>query len=158
MNHYPGWRSIFGKLHSRQRDEELILRFLAFLFNGESYKEPLSEFLTKFLAKHKNPNDKFLSQANTIFVNTIDAFLNAIDGNIFRPERAFNAAVFDSMSVALAKRINAIELSPEPSAVAQAYHNLLQDGDYIGVVSRATADEQSVKVRMNKAFEYFSII
>lgn len=158
MNQYPGWRSIFGKIHSRQRDEELILRFLAFLFDGDTYKEPLSEFLTKFLARHKNPNNIFLDTCNSTFQRTIDMFLAALDGNIFRPERAFNAAVFDSMSVALAKTIASAKMPLEPSAVAHAYHNLLQDNEYMGFVARATADEQSVKMRMNKAFQHFSNI
>ena len=158
INNQPNWRSIFGKVHSRQRDQELILRFLAFFFDEGQYKPPLTEFLTKFVGRNRNPDDDFLRRSAAIFGNTMDVFGRAIDHGIFRPERALNAAVFDSMSVGLARRINAASSFPEVEATGVAYRELLEDAEYIQAVSQSTADEQSVRTRMRKAIERFAAI
>ena len=158
INEYPGWRSIFGRVHSRQRDQELILRFLAFFFEEERYKAPLSEFLTQFLGKNRNPQDDFLTKSSSIFTRTMDAFIYGLGRDIFRPERALNAAVFDSMSVALARRIESPMACPKAEEIKLAYQELFRDTRYMETVSRSTADEQAVKTRMKKAAERFASI
>ena len=158
INKYHGWRSIFGRVHSRQRDQELILRFLAFFFEEKLYKPPLSEFLTQFVGKNRNPQDDFLNRSTFVFSRTMDAFNCALEESIFRPERALNAAVFDSMSVALARRIESDMSAPSPEDTKLAYHDLLRDAGYMEAVSHSTADEQSVKTRMTMAAERFASI
>ena len=81
------------------------------------------------------------------------AFANALEPGIFRPERALNAAVFDSMSVGLAQRIRSSKAAPDPDAIRSAYSSLLADRGYMEAVSRATADEQTVSTRMEKTIE-----
>ena len=155
INLNPDWRNIFGKVHSRQRDQELILRFLAFLFQETPYKAPMSDHLTKFIGRHRNPTREFLDSCGSIFGTTMSAFENALDTGIFRPERALNAAVFDSMSVGLARRIRSSKVAPDPVAIKSAYAGLLADKDYMEAVSRAAADEQTVSTRMKKTIESF---
>ena len=155
LNNYPVWRSIFGKVSPRQKDQELILRFLAFYFDASSYKPPMTEFLTQFVGKNRNPDDTLLREATDIFRRTMKAFDCALGGNAFRPDRALNAAVFDSMSVALARRIASSGYAPEPEDVRVAHTDLLCDGEYLEAVSRTTANEQSVRIRMTKATERF---
>ncbi len=156
LNEHPAWRSIFGKVHSRRRDQELILRFLAFFFNETAYKPPMSEFLTVFIQKHRNPKDAFLTESTDMFVRTMDAFLQALGTRAFRLERALNAAVFDSMSVGLARRIASSGCPPDPEQTRSAHRALLEDADYLDAISRATARELPVKVRMTKAAERFA--
>ncbi len=150
LNRYPAWRSLFGKVSPRQKDQELILRFLAFFFDAESYKPPMTEFLTQFVGKNRNPPDDFLKNVSDIFIQTMDAFEQALGGKAFRPNRALNAAVFDSMSVALARKL-ALGCPPKPCSTRMAHDDLLNDTDYVEAVSRTTANEQSVKTRMEKA-------
>ena len=155
LNDDPRWRSIFGNPSRRQKDQELILRFLAFYFDAENYKPPMTEFLTKFLGKNRNPEDSFLENASHVFVDTVVAFEGALGRSAFRPDRALNAAVFDSMSVAMARRITSTAVTPSPDDIRTAHQGLLDDEDYVDAVSRRTANEQSVKTRMNKAAEHF---
>ena len=158
LNSNPCWRSIFGNTSRRQKDQELILRFLAFYFDVESYKPPMTEFLTKFLGKNRNPEDSFLENASHVFVDTVAAFEGALGKSAFRPDRALNAAVFDSMSVAMARRITSTAVTPSPHDIRTVHQGLLDDDDYVDAVSRRTANEQSVKTRMNKAAEYFGAL
>ena len=155
LNDHPVWRSIFGKVSTRQRDQEFILRFLAFYFDAESYTPPMAEFLNRFAGKKRNPDDTFLDEASDIFVRTMEAFHGALGRKAFRPDRAMNAAVFDSMSVALACKIVSSGCAPDPEEVAATHGSLLGDPEYIEAVSRTTANEQSVRIRMTKAAERF---
>lgn len=158
LNKYPAWRELFGKEHSRQRDQELILRFLAFYYNESLYKPPMSEFLTKFAQEKKIPTDNFLKESTLIFTQTMDAFRNALGARAFRFQsgHAFNAAMFDSMAVALGREIASSVHILESEQIQSAHHSLLQDIDYLKAVSRATAREEPVKVRMKKAAEMFA--
>ena len=158
LNEHPAWRSIFGKVHSRQKDQELILRFLAFYFDEDGYAAPMSEFLTRFLQRHRNPSDAFLDESSLTFRRAMEAFERALDGRAFRPERALNAAVFDSMSVALARTMSGSGEPPGPEETRLAHQDLLADEEYLEAVSRATANEQSVTKRMAKAAERFAAL
>ena len=156
LNQRPSWREIFGRVHSRQRDQELILRFLAFFFDEAAYKAPMSEFLTLFLQKNRNPEDYFLTESSEAFGRTMDAFMDALGSRAFRMERALNAAMFDSMSVGMARKIAASGQTPSSEQTILAHNSLLKDGEYLAAVSRSTADERSVKMRMTKALESFA--
>ena len=158
LNQIPSWRSIFGGVQTRQKDQELILRFLAFFFDGERYRRPMSEFLTQFVGRRRNPRDDFLQDSESIFTRTMDAFAAAMGKRAFRPERALNAAVFDSMSVALARKIDSSGRVPDPERTKEAHLDLLMDQEYIEAVSSWTSDERFVKTRMGKAFDRFAAL
>lgn len=158
LNDHPSWRSIFGKPHSRQRDQELILRFLAFFFAERPYQRPMSEFLTQFIQRNRNPQDEFLARSADIFRRTMDAFDSSIGVKSFRPERAFNAAVFDSMSVGLARRIESSGVMPTPNQMKKTHRNLLSDQEYRDSVSSMTSDERYVKIRMERSIDCFAAL
>lgn len=158
INDNPIWRSIFGKKNRRQRDHELILRFFAFLEAEDQYKGPMAEFLTKFLANHRNPGCVFLEQCRDIFLSTMELFADALGASAFRPERAFNAAVFDSMAVGLARRLRQSHSTPAPEKVKETYQSLLKDSIFMEAVSTSTSDVRSVVTRMNKATESFTAL
>ena len=156
LNRIPSWRSIFGGVHRRRSDQELILRFLAFFFDEDRYRRPMSEFLTQFVGSHRNPPDDFLLRSEGVFTQTMDAFSSALGNRAFRPDRALNAAVFDSMSVGLARRIESSGRVPRPKQTIDAHRDLLEDQEYMEAVSSWTSDERFVKARMKKAIDRFS--
>lgn len=49
MNVFPKWREVFGGPSPRLKDQELILRFLAFGHDAAHYKRPMKEFLNEFM-------------------------------------------------------------------------------------------------------------
>lgn len=158
LNQLSSWRSIFGGVQIRQKDQELILRFLAFFFDEERYRRPMSEFLTQFVGRNRNPQDDFLQESESIFTKTMDAFADAMGKRAFRPERALNAAVFDSMSVGLARRIASSDRMPCPEQMKDAHSDLLGDKEYIEAVSNWTSDERFVRTRMKKAIDRFAAL
>ena len=158
LNEVPSWRAIFGKTHSRQRDQELILRFLAFYYDEAAYKPPMAEFLTTFVQTNRNPSNDFLTASTEIFSETMEAFMSALGGRAFRLERALNAAIFDSMCVGLARKVASSCSPPDPEQIKLTHLSLLKDKEYVQAISRATADERSVSIRMTKAAERFAAL
>jgi hypothetical protein len=156
LNNYATWRNIFGKTNSRLKDQELILRFLA-LHATENYQSPMQEFLNKFAGKHQDAARTFLDDCRFLFESTIDVIWKALGYKAFRPERALNAAVFDSVMVGLARRIRNRE-AVELDKLKEAYSELLSDKEYVEATSRSTANEAFVSSRLQKATEYFAEI
>lgn len=155
LNSIPAWRQIFGRTHARLKDEELVLRFLAMHFEFSTYRQPMSEFISKFAGKHQHAPTAFLDDCRRLFTASIETVAAGIGTKAFRPERALNAAVFDSVMVGLVRRLETADPVDE-KRVAIAYKRLLEDTEYIAAVSRATANETTVDLRLTKATESFA--
>ena len=150
------WRAIFGGINPRQKDQELILRFWAMYTNVENYAAPMLGFLNDFADKHRNPESAFLCQGLELFGAVVKGFNQALGNRAFRTDgtRQLNAAVFDSMSVGLARRINRDRgLTISPDTLRRAHDTLLQDDEYLATVAGGTAQAAAVQTRMKKATE-----
>lgn len=157
LNTYSAWREVYGPESGRLKDQELILRFLAFYVSAEKYERPMAEFVNRFASKYRRAKTETLETWKTIFRSTIDVFISALGRRAFRPGSSMNAAVFDSMMVGMARRV---ELGPvsDVSAVRAAYEQLLDDATYSEAVSRSTADEKFVKTRLSMSTTAFAEI
>jgi len=157
LNGNEKWRSIFGKVHSRLKDQEMILRFFALYEDIEKYERPLNDFLNKYAGRNQNADEKKLNELSKLFLDSANIFLVSIKRRPFRLTKSLNVAVFDSCMVGMARRLSAApSRSPDSVLVEKAYENLLLEPDYIEAVSRSTADEAFVKRRIEKATQAFS--
>jgi hypothetical protein len=154
LNEFPAWRTIFGAPSERLKDQELILRFLALYFDSEKYERPMENFLSKFSGRHQKGSEEFLAICTSVFQKTMTQALEAFGKRAFRPVRAINAAVFDAVSVALAKRLDKGPIA-DSTALTAAYNALFQDTRFLEVTSKATADETNVALRLLLAGEAF---
>ena len=154
-NNYPKWRMIYGPNSPTLKDEELILRFLALYNDLSAYERPMGEFLNVFAKKHRVVDLDFSTRSQGLFRKCIDAMSDSIGTRAFKPERALNAAVFDSVMVGLGRRLEG-EARIESESLRNAYTKLLADNDYQAVTSKATSDENSVTTRIRLATEYMS--
>jgi hypothetical protein len=158
LNDHPGWRNIYGKPSLRLRDQELILRFLALCFSEKEYSRPLQEFLTKFVLDRRKPAPELLELYGKTFTEVADLWWEALGNRAFRPARAFNAAVFDSMFVGLAKRIEDCG-APDVAGIAKAYADLIKDDDYQRAIgTQSTSEETSVSTRLEKATNRMALL
>ncbi len=157
LNTYDQWRSVFGKVHTRLKDQELILRFFALFEESDKYQRPLAEFLSKYAGRQRNPNLGDLDILSGLFRDSINIFLRSLDERPFRPTKSLNVAVYDSCMVGMARRLRGNpDKKPETKAIASAYRALLRDADYNEAVSRSTADAAFVLRRIRKATEAFA--
>ena len=156
LNEHVSWRNIYGKPSARAKDQELITRVLAFLERPNDYERPMAVFLTKFTEAMNNETPEKLDSLRRSFEDASDLCWEALNGGAFRPVRALNAAVLESVMSEVARRLR--QSTPVPSAISvkEAYDNLISSDEYRSGWERATADEENVKTRIELARLAFS--
>ena len=157
LNLNKDWRNIFGPVQKRMKDQELILRFFAFYYFYDAYQRPLKEFLNKYLAANRYLERQSSDELTHLFGTTIKFVNQALGNQAFRPERVFNAAVFDAVMVGVAKRLSHGTIS-NISAFVEQYSDLLKNEEFQDAVMTGTSDEKKVKKRMDLAEQYFAHI
>lgn len=157
LNSFPAWREIYGPPSERLKDQELILRFLAFYEAEDEYQRPLKVFLNEFLSKHRDLQDLNVDRLQRIFQDTCTLANNVLGRSALRPDSQINAAFADAMLFGLARRL---EVSPilNADAVRVARNTLLQDPNFVSAIARATADEERVARRLSLAKEAFQAV
>jgi hypothetical protein len=115
----------------------------------------MTNFLNEFTNNNRHINDQTTNEFQSLFTETVRLAQTGLPARPFRPERALNAAVFDSMMVGLASRLKKGPVT-QVNALTDAYQSLLRAPDYVDAYRRATADEEKVKARMRLATEAFS--
>jgi hypothetical protein len=160
LNEYKPWREIFGNNSKTLKDQELILRFIALNLEWQQYGDTedtstIKGFLNNFTYRKRSCDDKFCETNTSLFKTTIDTVLASLGKKAFRPERALNTAVFDSVMVGIASRLNKGEITNVERLKSQ-YQGLFQDEGYLKSIERATSDTKSVKTRCDMAIRTFS--
>lgn len=154
LNQTPSWRDVFGPENKRMRDQELILRFLAFRYGSDRYLKSLKGFLNDYMGRNRSLAQQSADELRVAFVPTIDLVRAAIGADAFRPRRALNAAVFDAVMVGLAARLSD-GTRPPADAVSRSYSMLLQSADFIAATETGTNAPLSVRRRLDLAVEAF---
>ena len=129
LNEHAAWRHLYGTRSRRLKDMEMILRFFAFLYHTSSYRSPMKEFLNRYMASNKDLGRQREDELEQIFNDTVIVLDKAVGVQAFRPARAVNAAVVDSVMTGLARRIKREPIS-DPSQVAQEYATLMDNESY----------------------------
>lgn len=152
LNRFEPWRLIFGKPSHRLKDEELILRFFALLEDRGSYAAPMTEFLSKFAKRRRFLEAAEEESMELIFKQTILLIYEEIGARAFRIGKTLNAAVFDSVMIAVADGMRKPGWSGRE--LLHRYNDLLTDTEYQAAVSKATANEKTVAKRLEIAEKY----
>jgi hypothetical protein len=155
LNLKQSWREVYGKVDERMRDEELILRFLAFYFDAGGYAKPMKEFLNLFMGKNRHLRQHSGEEFAQIFSKSIDAIHTALGKEAFKPQGRFVAAVFDSVMIGVARRLSRGKIDDYQS-LRNRYHGMLSNKEYATATSTHTTDEDNVKKRMKLATEAFA--
>lgn len=155
LNNDPAWRDLYGQRPKRLKDHELVLRFLALYERHSEYKRPLKGFLNDYMAENTDISPDHAARLTAVFTSTTSAINEGIGRKAFRPQTNINAAAVDSVMFGVAKRIDRGVIS-DPEALLPAYEQLLTDDRYLASIQSSTADEESVKTRLELASEAFS--
>lgn len=156
----PSWLNILNQRRSdsRMRDEEMILRFFAYYILGrDSYETPQKKWLNKAADEGREFSPEHIAQLGSIWKGTLNKCLM-----IFKPEECFrriplmkrqvvNRALMDLTMTSLA-RVPAEVVESRAKTFYRRYTDLLQDGDFEDLITRAI-DHKS---RMNQRFEMWS--
>ena len=139
------WRTVFGtdSPDSRMRDVELIARFLALNEDLESYAKPMRQFISNFMARHKDDHNP--SEHQRIFKDCVEKVAQALGSRPFHIRRGINVAVYDSVMVAFA------QASSQPDNVFERYETLKKHPAFISATSGGTTDPNNVHERIKLA-------
>ena len=148
LNEEKLWREIFGPIHKRAKDQELILRFLALANNRKAYEKPMKAFLNNFMSANRYLKEEVSEKLRKQFVVTVDRAYTALGSRAFRPQRAMNVAVYDAMMVAILECPQA-----EKDNIQKAYERLIADDGFMRMSSDSTSDESNVHGRIEMAIK-----
>ena len=155
LNKNKEWRSIYGPEDPRMRDQELVLRALAFYYGADKYQSPLVSFLNQFMGRHKIMDKQRADDMRRVFSGTIRVIFESVGNSAFRPTRVLNAAVLDSVMVGVARRLDRGSIRDQKEFKA-AYDDLLRDQTFLDACGRGTAGEERVKTRIGLASAAFA--
>ena len=154
LNDDRAWRELFGAKSRRLKDLELILRFFAFYYYQEQYDAPMKDFLNRYMASNRDLTRQGKPELTRVFSNTVGTILSAIGPKAFKPKRAINAAVVDSVMTGVARRLATGDVQ-EPAALASAFKELMSDDEYVSATETGTSQPANVSTRMKLATEAF---
>ncbi|WP_214108082.1 DUF262 domain-containing protein [Acrocarpospora catenulata] len=156
LNQGQDWRAIYGKPSPRLRDQELILRILALYASAPTYKRPLKVFLNNFAAQHRTLQHLNTAVLEDLFKRTSQLIAEAVGRKAVRFQSSqVNAALTEALFVGLMRRLD-FDREITADGVAIAIREIQSDPTLPAAISRSTADEESVKARLETATRRFA--
>ncbi|MFK7780522.1 MAG: DUF262 domain-containing protein [Candidatus Gracilibacteria bacterium] len=153
------WDDFIQLNKSRQKPQELILRFFALNFDFKKYKPTMKTFMNLFMKKNRNPSDSELEDFKEIFSKTIKILATTFEKNDFvlPPSRVINTQLLDSVMIGIAQNISNKNLN-NSSLVLQCYNNLKNDKEYIEFCNSRKSTQDLVNGRIAKTIDAFGNI
>ena len=155
LNEDPSWRALYGKKSKRLKDLEMILRFFAFFFHTAAYRSPMKDFLNRYMASNRDLQRQKEKELTNAFIGTVTALHEAVGPRAFRPIRAINAAVIDSVMTGLARRLANGPIKSKKQ-LADSYNGLMQEKAYRSAIETGTSQESNVETRVRLATDAFA--
>lgn len=154
LNDDEAWRELFGKKHSRLKDMELILRFIALRENHENYRSPMPRFLDDFMEDNRNLKEDRVSEIEEAFKKATILVKNTIGREGLRSGNALTVSRFDAVMAGYDAYLTA---HPEPTDkdVLERLKELENDKDYQWSIDEFVNDTERVKMRLGRARSIF---
>ena len=155
LNHSEPWRSIYGAVSDRAKDEELILRIIAFNENWKEYSRPLKQFLNDFMETYSDAGEEWLEKSRSSFIATARIVDKFVTREALCHGNRLNASITDAMLVGLMNRLSqgAIE---SPDCLRGVALQLRNSTEFHAMTDRTTTDVSSVHGRIKQAISAFS--
>jgi len=153
LNRTESWRNLYGRPSPRIRDQELILRIVAFLGDAGSYSRPLKSFLNRFIADHRELEGIDTEEIQRLFTTAADLIVEGPGRAALRPRGyQVNTALTEALFVGLMTRLRHSS-PPSPSSLTEAVAAVDEDPQVIDATTGSTADEEKVRTRLARAIE-----
>lgn len=152
--------------HTRFRDIELILRYLAlsegYETNLDNYPNNMKSFINNYMNKYRNADDLTISDIATKIFQTIEKVYTVFGDQAFRrwiPEtksfdRKLNLSIMDCQMLVCEKYDISI-LNQYIEEVNIAFKKLFEDTDFLSSISEGTSGKKSILYRLERTFDAF---
>lgn len=152
------WRKIIGSPHNdRLKEEELLLRFFSLFFDLQYYKKPMKDFLNRRMFANKNLELHSEEKLTDVLLKTISFINDALGKEAFRYQKGIHTAIFDSVMIGVAKRLEKGPILAKQSFIS-AYTELLYNDKFFSYINTGTSDENSLSKRIALAVSAFEKI
>lgn len=155
INENQAWRVLFGGKSKRLKDMEMVLRFFAFFYYASKYRSPMKDFLNRYMASNRDLTRQSEAQLKKVFSSTVEVINQSIGPRAFRPIRAVNAAVIDSLMTGIAHRLTKGPIKNRKDVLAR-YEALLKNKTYTSAIETGTSQEANVENRLKAALDAFA--
>jgi hypothetical protein len=153
----------------KMEDVELVLRFYALI--NEKYKDfkkskdtRFRDFLTDKLDEANTMNEESIDNFEIIFIDTMKAIVEnfgpfafakyKFENNKFIIQSKFNAAVYDSLAIAVYSELISKNRKIDPS-MKDRFRNLFKDDKFHEAVSASILDSTKITYRIDEARKVF---
>lgn len=154
LNEGEAWRTLFGKRHSRLKDMELILRYVALRENLENYKSPMPRFLDSFMEEHRDMSQEKVDEISEAFRNTTNWVNNTLGHDGLRSGKTLTIARFDAVMAGYDAYL-AAHPEPDPGEIASKLAELEANEEYQRTIAEFVNDTDRVKSRIELARAIF---
>ncbi len=135
-------------------DQELILRFIAFLNNADKINSNTEKFLDKFMEKAVKDSGFDVKYYEDMFVKVLKMLIEACDNNVFRNERhAFVPAYYEGIMIGIAQNIEKYE--SDSKLILGRVEKLKKDEDFKKYSGSASNSKNRIRNRLRIANEIF---
>jgi len=148
-----------GARVNKMEDEELILRFFALAYDDgwKYYKSGFKSFLTKKMEEFNGFDQQKIDEMEKMFNKTFSIISDSFGETPFAKYRSeensltrmskFNAAVYDSIVVPIAEKLNHHNIN------ADSFKELFHDEEYFSSVEGSVNDVSKLHVRIEKGLK-----
>lgn len=149
LNSNVHWRALYGTKSPRLRDQELVLRILALHTSSSTYARPLKKFLNEYANKNRELSQA-VNEAGQLFADATKLLSESVGRDAFRRPGVSQVNVAQAEAVVVGT-MDAIKSRRELTAIASQLDSLFADTDFIAATTKATADNESVGLRLKLA-------
>lgn len=152
------WRSFINPgAEKRMKTEELVIRFLAFHYSFDNYKQPLANFLNDFSEQKREIKENEKIEFIELFNRTVQN-LNNIYGDLafkvfdkeFKTINNFNAALFDAEMLSISKLDSVVSFNEEKrKSFLTQLAQLFYDDNFIKTISKSTSNKNQIISRID---------
>lgn len=136
-------------------DQELVLRFIAFLNKVDEVNSNTEAFLDKFMENAVKDRDFNANYYKDIFTKVIKMLKEVCGDLVFRNERnAFVPAYYEGIMIGIAQNIEKYEMNPQ--LIQEKVTLLKKDNDFKKYSGSASNSRSRVKNRLTRANKIFS--
>lgn len=154
INENEAWRELFGKPHSRLKDMELILRFIALREAHGEYRSPMPKFLDNFMEDNREIDPKRAEAIGEAFKKAAKHVKETIGKEGLRAGNTLSVSRFDAVMAGFDAYL---QTHPQPSSqeIGDRLATLEADSDYQWSIDEFVNDTDRVKKRIERARAVF---
>lgn len=154
------WRSLLGlaepDLH--EKDIEILLRAIGLTIDGETYKEPMANFLNTFARKARSFSAEKVELSESLFAAFFDATPQLAAADFATPGSGrFNIAVFEAVFRAVCFKAARTGMMNLPVLTSQNLTDLKADNQFMAATQFGVGRTTFVKQRFDRARAVFGL-